>query len=78
MLQINGGCSLVLKVPERFMKSTNCSKESSYNFERIFGLDSDQDEVYQDLSDLISNVVDGHNVCIFAYGQTGSGKTYTM
>lgn len=58
----------MLKIPERFMKSTNCQKESSFNFERIFGKEADQEEVYNELSDLVQNVVDGHNVCIFAYG----------
>ncbi|CAD8124437.1 unnamed protein product [Paramecium sonneborni] len=78
MLVLNGECSLVLKFPERFLKSTNCQKESSFNFEHIFSQDADQLDIYNELSDLVQNVVDGHNVCIFAYGQTGSGKTYTM
>ncbi|CAD8201634.1 unnamed protein product [Paramecium pentaurelia] len=78
MLLLNGECTLVLRVPERFLKSTNCQKESSFNFEHIFSQDADQQEIYNELSDLVQNVVDGHNVCIFAYGQTGSGKTYTM
>ncbi|CAD8210979.1 unnamed protein product [Paramecium pentaurelia] len=78
MLLLNGECTLVLRVPERFLKSTNCQKESSFNFEHIFNQEADQQEIYNELSDLVQNVVDGHNVCIFAYGQTGSGKTYTM
>lgn len=27
---------------------------------------------------IVENVIDGYNGCIFAYGQTGAGKTYTM
>jgi Kinesin motor domain len=28
--------------------------------------------------ELIEDVLQGFNACIFAYGATGSGKTYTM
>ncbi|KAF4362772.1 hypothetical protein F8388_022429 [Cannabis sativa] len=49
-----------------------------FNFNRVFGPISSQDEIYKDTQPLIRSVMDGYNVCIFAYGQTGSGKTYTM
>ncbi|KAA3677174.1 kinesin family member C1 [Paragonimus westermani] len=47
-------------------------------FDRVFGTDASQIEVYQEVDDLIVSCIDGYNVCIMAYGQTGSGKTYTM
>jgi len=50
----------------------------SYEFEQIFRLDATQDQVFKEVSGLVTSVTDGYNVCIFAYGQTGSGKTYTM
>lgn len=28
--------------------------------------------------EIMENVFEGFNACVFAYGQTGSGKTYTM
>ncbi|KAM5129346.1 stAR-related lipid transfer protein 9 [Mantella aurantiaca] len=38
-----------------------------------------QEVVFQDLgTTVLSEAINGYNVCLFAYGQTGSGKTYTM
>lgn len=53
-------------------------REKVWEFDEIFHIDSTQEQVYAEVSDLIVSVLDGFNVCIFAYGQTGSGKTYTM
>ncbi|KAL5701006.1 hypothetical protein ACHQM5_026389 [Ranunculus cassubicifolius] len=50
----------------------------SFNFNKVFGSSSSQEEVFSDTRPLIRSVLDGYNVCIFAYGQTGSGKTFTM
>ena len=41
-------------------------------------MESTQQSVYLEVSQLVTSVMDGYNVCIFAYGQTGSGKTWTM
>lgn len=49
-----------------------------YEFDRVFGEDSTQLQVFQEMEGLVTSVLDGFSACIFAYGQTGSGKTYTM
>ncbi|CAK8999181.1 unnamed protein product [Durusdinium trenchii] len=38
-----------------------------------------QDAVYTEFgADLVKNVLEGYNCCLFAYGQTGAGKSHTM
>lgn len=44
----------------------------------MFGPDDGQEDVYSEISSLVTSVLDGYNVCIMAYGQTGSGKTHTI
>ncbi|KAL3787803.1 hypothetical protein HJC23_003552 [Cyclotella cryptica] len=50
----------------------------SYAFDKVWGPETRQRDVFQDVEPMALSVVDGYNACIFAYGQTGSGKTYTM
>jgi len=53
-------------------------KPFRYEFAKVYGPDSTQEQVFADTKDTLMSVVDGYNVCIMAYGQTGSGKTFTM
>lgn len=50
----------------------------SFDFERIFGPEEKNDDVFNEINDLVECALHGEKVGIFAYGQTGSGKTYTL
>ena len=47
-------------------------------FDRGFGLDSTQDDLFEWVKPAIDGCFEGYNAAIMAYGQTGSGKTYSM
>ncbi|KAJ8467577.1 hypothetical protein OPV22_030129 [Ensete ventricosum] len=66
--------SITIVTPSKYGKEGR----RSFNFNKVFGPSSSQEEVFSDTQPLIRSILDGYNVCIFAYGQTGSGKTYTM
>ncbi|XP_076068236.1 uncharacterized protein LOC143040737 isoform X2 [Oratosquilla oratoria] len=51
----------------------------TFSFDRAFGSDSKQIDVYKCVAKpLVDEVLNGFNCTIFAYGQTGTGKTFTM
>eukprot|EP00051_Salpingoeca_urceolata_P000106 m.32823 g.32823 ORF g.32823 m.32823 type:complete len:1042 (-) comp10167_c0_seq1:14-3139(-) len=51
----------------------------TYSFDRVFGPDSTQVEVYRSVVEpVLLEVLQGFNCTVFAYGQTGTGKTHTM
>ena len=52
--------------------------EKIFEFDRCFGEESTQVEVFKEVEGLVVSALDGYHSCIFAYGQTGSGKTFTM
>lgn len=76
----NGNKNVVESLSETelgcFDERTN--KWKSFGFDRVWGPDQSQQNIFQDVEPIALSVVDGFNACIFAYGQTGSGKTYTM
>ena len=56
------------------------SEKETYNYfmDGVFGPNSSQQDIFEEIKMFVQSSVDGDNVCIFAYGQTSSGKTYTM
>ncbi|KAI0233866.1 hypothetical protein L0F63_001645 [Massospora cicadina] len=55
------------------------SENTSFTFDRIFGPESTQRDVFDySIRSTVEDVLKGYNGTVFAYGQTGSGKTYTM
>uniref|UniRef100_A0A383WLH3 Kinesin-like protein n=1 Tax=Tetradesmus obliquus TaxID=3088 RepID=A0A383WLH3_TETOB len=51
---------------------------SSYGYDKVYGEDSTQADVFKDCQRIVSSVLNGYNGTILAYGQTGSGKTHTL
>ena len=53
--------------------------DRTYSFDKVFGSDSTQEDVYDAaVRPIVEEVLEGFNCTIFAYGQTGTGKTHTM
>ncbi|GBG60629.1 hypothetical protein CBR_g8649 [Chara braunii] len=53
--------------------------DRTFTFDKVFGPNSKQQDVYdQAVVPIVNEVLEGFNCTIFAYGQTGTGKTYTM
>ena len=53
-------------------------KNYPFEFDRVFVPGTQNNKIFDEISQLVQSALDGYNVCIFCYGQTGSGKTHTM
>jgi len=63
---------------EHEQSSGTQTRTHSFEFDRVFAQHSNQENVFEEVSEFVQSALDGYNVCLFSYGQTGSGKTYTM
>ena len=48
----------------------------SYIFDKVWGPDARQKDIFQDVEPMALSVVDGYNACIFAYGQVSLALFY--
>lgn len=84
--EIASGCGLAVNVEEgrgiitvKNPSARTGEPPKQFTYDRVFGLDAKQVDVYNDAARPIVNcVLEGYNGTIFAYGQTGTGKTFTM
>ena len=65
--------------PKVSLKGMPTLDKANFAFDRFFGADATDDEVYAALGrPLVHRAMAGQVGVVFAYGQTGSGKTHTM
>ncbi|KAI9889632.1 MAG: kinesin-like nuclear fusion protein [Vezdaea aestivalis] len=63
---------------EKSSLGTVTTKQNAFAFDKVFSPVSQNNEIFDEISQLVQSALDGYNVCIFCYGQTGAGKTHTM
>ncbi len=68
----------IMGLEEKSSLGNVTTKKNSFSFDRVFGPSSQNEDIFNEISQLVQSALDGYNVCIFCYGQTGSGKTFTM
>ncbi|XP_078077143.1 kinesin-like protein KIF18A [Mustelus asterias] len=54
------------------------NRDLQFVFDRVFGDDSSQSDIFEETKSILESVFNGYNCTVFAYGATGSGKTHTM
>jgi DNA replication protein DnaC len=69
MVQVNTNTSLAVESPQG---------RKIFIFDRVFGEDTSQRDVWDYLQDSVDSFLQGYNVSLLAYGQSGSGKSHTM
>lgn len=63
---------------QRVSREVVAAEGKTFEFDEVFGTNSTQSQVYEEVKPMVESVMEGFHACIFAYGQTGSGKTHTM
>ena len=73
-------CMCVVNNHKELQVVDKSSLIKSFNFDRVFGTNSKQVDVYKVVAaPLVNEVLAGYNCTVFAYGPTGTaGKTFTM
>ncbi|CAK80317.1 unnamed protein product (macronuclear) [Paramecium tetraurelia] len=74
-----GGECCVSYGEKQITVTVGSNDKQDFAFDRIFGPDSEQADVFDEVGrPILDSVMNGYNGTIFAYGQTSSGKTFTM
>ena len=71
--EIQNGCKTTvecLSETELGCFDVRTNQWKSFAFDRVWGPDQSQQDIFQDVEPIALSVVDGFNACIFAYGQT--------
>ncbi|KAJ2357596.1 hypothetical protein GGF43_001368, partial [Coemansia sp. RSA 2618] len=79
-LEKRSGGTSVIELEDETTVGLKCDEHTgSFTFDRVFGPDSSQPQIYNyAIRDTLEDVFNGYNGTVFCYGQTGSGKTFTM
>lgn len=67
-----------IRVRQPATTSSSAPAERTFAFDRVFGPESTQEAVFDEVRPIVEGVLGGVSATIFAYGQTGAGKTHTM
>ncbi|KAJ5121462.1 uncharacterized protein N7515_009423 [Penicillium bovifimosum] len=78
-------------IPQRFQRSmvhvtaptsltvdTSPTGQKLFVFDRVFPETTEQEGVWEYVSESVNSFLQGYNVSIMAYGQSGAGKSFTM
>ncbi len=65
-------------VNDTTLKTITKSKEKIYVFDKVFPELTTQEDIYESVSPLVLDSVNGFNTCVFAYGAILSGKSHTI
>lgn len=77
--QLRGGKVIVDTPTSNLCTFKGRDTTANFTFDRVFGVDLAQHEVYQFLiTQTVDDLMNGYNGTVLAYGQTGLGKLYTM
>ena len=81
----SGGQRFVWKIQdnsiEQTWKNSNSKRKqlATYAFDRMFGPESKNEEVYDKVvKNIVTRAMEGYHCSVFAYGQTSCGKTHTI